>query len=83
VPPPVFEAVAVKVTGVPAQIVVLGLTAKFTEGIVPAELTDIVTPFEMAVAAAKQVVPPLIVITHVTALPLANVVLVKVFDTLF
>jgi hypothetical protein len=83
VPPPVFDAFAVKVRGVLEHTVVLGLTTKFTEGIAAAELTVIVTPFEMAVAAAKQVVPPVIVTAHVTKLPLASVVLVKVFDVLF
>jgi hypothetical protein len=82
-PPPVFVAVAVKVMGMPRQIVVLGLAAKLTEGVEPVVVTDIVIPVETAVVATKHGLPPLIEILHVTTSPLASVVLVKVFAVLF
>ena len=82
-PPPIFEAVAVKVTLVFIQIVALGLTVKFTEGVAVVELTDIFIAFEVAVVDVKHAVPPVIVIIQVTALPLANVLLVNVLAVVF
>ena len=82
-PPPIFEAVAVKVTLVFIQIVALGLTVKFTEGVAVVELTDIFIAFEVAVVDVKHAVPPVIVIIQVTALPLANVLLVNVLAVVY
>ena len=68
------------VTEVPAQIVLEGLTAMETVG-VKLGLTVMAMEFEGAVVDVKQV-PPAMVMSHVTALPLASVVDVKVFDAL-
>jgi hypothetical protein len=82
VPSPTFEAVAVKVTLVPRQIVPIAFETKFTNGLPIGELTDRVTAFDFAVVVVKHE-PPLIVITQVTASLFAKVELVKVFAVLF
>ena len=71
-------AVAVIVTDVPEQMVVPGLAAMLTVG-VRFGLTTIVNPFDVAVVAVKQV-PPVTVISQVTALPLARVVEVYILE---
>ena len=69
-PPPRLPAVAVNVTGVPAQIEPDGEAAMLTVG-VTLEFTDIVIVFEFAVLLVRHP-PPVIVIVQVTALPLAS-----------
>ena len=79
-PPPRLDGVAVKVTDVPWQTAPKGEAPMVTVG-VTLEFTNIVTVFEIAVFVVRQV-PPVTVIVQVTASPLANVVLVKVFELL-
>ena len=78
VPPPVLEAVAVNVTGVPEQIAPEGEAPMLTAGVM-LELTDMVIVFELAVFALRQV-PPVIVMVQVTASPFANELDVYVFE---
>ena len=80
-PPPRLDGVAVKVTDVPVQIAPEGEAPMLTVG-VTVELTDIVIVFDVAVFALRQV-PPVIVISHVTASLFASVVLVYVFELVF
>ena len=70
---PPLVGVAVKVTEVPAQIVLPGLTEILTEGVTFA-FTVIVMPAEVAVAGEGQVAFE--VITHVTISPFAKAALV-------
>ena len=70
VPPPRLPAVAVNVTGVPAQIVFDGEATMLTVG-VTLEFTDIVIVFEFAVLVVRHP-PPAIVIVQVTVLPFAS-----------
>ena len=73
-PPPRLDGVAVKVTEVPVQIAPEGEAPMLTVG-VTLELTDIVIVFDVAVFELRQV-PPVIVMSQVTVLPLASVVVV-------
>ena len=66
------------VTEVPEQIVLEGLTTMETVG-VKFGLTVIGMELDVAVAEVKQV-PPTMLMSQVTALPLVNVVEVNVFD---
>ena len=81
VPPPVLAAVAVNVTGVPAQIAPVGIAAMETVG-VRLVFTIMVMVLELAVVAARHV-PPATVISHVILSPVTNVVVVKVVDAPF
>ncbi len=74
VPPPVLAAVAVNWTLVPAQIDPAGFAAIVTVGVL-AGVTVIVIVLDEAVVELIQV-PPLILISTVTASPLASVVVV-------
>jgi len=76
----VLPAVAVKVTEVPEQIIVADAPIE-TVG-VRFGLTVIVMALDDAVVDAKQV-PPVMVISQVTELPLVKVVLTYVFDDVF
>ena len=67
---PPFVGVAVKVTLVPAQIVLPGLAAMLTDGTNAIDPTFIVMPGAVAVAGLAQ--PSVEVITTVTTSPLAN-----------
>ena len=66
---PPLVGVAVKVTLVPAQIVLPGLAVMLTDGITVA-VTDIVIAFDIAVAGLAHASDD--VITHVTASPFTN-----------
>ena len=79
-PPPRLEAVAVKVTDVPAQMAPDGDAAMLTVGVTFA-FTVMVIVLDVAVVDVRQV-PPVTVITQLTASLLASVVLVNVFDAL-
>ena len=74
VPVPVFDAVAVKVTGVPGQIApgwfVLIITAGVRLG-----LTTTVIGFDKAVLAVKQFPPVIVIIQDTTSLEVSVVVL--------
>ena len=69
---------AVKATEVPGQMAPAGKAAMLTVG-VRFGLTLMVIVLEEAVVVVKQV-PPVTVMSQVTALPLARVVEVKVLD---
>ena len=79
VPPPVFDAVAVKVTLVPAQTVVPGAGEMLTAGVTLA-LIDIIMLFEEAVVEVRQLLPPAILISTVTWSPLARVLELYVLE---
>ena len=76
-----MDAVAVNVTDVPAQIGPDGDAAMLTVGVTYA-FTVIVIVFDVAVVDVKQV-PPVMVISQVTVLPLASVDVVYTFDDVF
>ena len=80
VPPLRLDGVAVKVTDVPWHTAPKGEAPMLTVG-VTLEFTNIEIVFDVAVFVVRQV-PPATVIVQVTASPLANVVLVKVFELL-
>jgi len=73
-PPARFDGVAVKVTDVPGQIAPEGEAPMLTVGVI-VEFTTIVIVFDVAVFVLRQV-PPVTVITQVTASLFASVVLV-------
>ena len=73
-PPARLEGVAVKVTDVPGQIAPEGEAPMLTVGVI-VEFTTIVIVFDEAVFVLRQV-PPVTVITQVTASLFASVVLV-------
>lgn len=74
-------AVAVKVTDVPVQIGPAGFAVIFRLGM-EFGFTTIEMILEDVVVAVKQV-PPVIVISQVTVLPLASVEVVNVLEALF
>ena len=79
-PAPVFDAFAVNVTEVPAQIAPMGFAVMFTVGIT-GRFTSIVMTLEFAVFELRHV-PPVTVIEQDTALLFASVVVVKLFEAL-
>ena len=80
VPTPVFNVIAVKLTGVPAQIGPAGEEVKLTIG-VKRGITSTVILFESAEFEVRHVSPAR-VIRQVTTSPLARLFEVNVFDAL-